>query len=72
MEEVVRLVDLPFGVVSLVMIDEDGIANIYLNARMNDEMRRRGYEHEHEHIRRDDWNSTNPVEQIEREVRSAV
>ena len=72
MEEIVRVVDLPHGVISFTVIDEEGIPNIYLNARMNPEMRKKGYAHEKEHIRRDDWSSTAPVYQIEQEVRNAV
>lgn len=72
MEEIVRLVDLPFGVISFTLIDPDGIPNIYINARQSKEMQKIGYEHEKEHIRRDDWNNTMPVCVIEDEVRSVV
>lgn len=72
MEEIVRLVDLPFGVISFTLIDSDGIPNIYINARQSFEMQRIGYEHEKEHIRRDDWSNNLPVAVIERAVRSAV
>ena len=72
MEEIVRLVDLPFGVISFTLMDADGIPNIYINARMNEEMQRKGYEHEKEHIRRDDWHNDSPVWMIEQEVRNAV
>lgn len=70
MEEIVRLVDLPYGVVSLTLMDTDGIANIYINARYNDTMRRKGYDHERKHISRDDWNNDSPVYLIEQEVRA--
>ena len=72
MEEIVRLVDLPFGIVSFTLIDSDGIPNIYINARQSKDMQRIGYEHEKEHIRRDDWNSDLPVYLIEQEVRNAI
>ena len=72
MEEIVRLVDLPFGVVALTLLDDDGIFNIYLNARMSIYMRRKGYKHEKEHIRRNDWGSPLTVAEIEDQVRSAV
>jgi len=72
MEEIVRVVDLPFGIYALTLLDEDGIYNIYINAKLDPVMREKAYKHEKEHIRRDDWHSSLPVWMIEREVRNAV
>lgn len=73
MEEIiVRVTDLPHGIVAVTLLDEDWNYNIYLNARMNTQMQRIGYKHELEHIRRGDWGSPLTVAEIEREVRSAV
>ena len=74
MEEdiLVRIVDLPHGVRGFTWLDEDGLYNIYINARLNSEMRRQAYRHELEHIRRGDWQSELPVWFIEGYVRRAV
>lgn len=71
-EMIVRLVDLPCGIVAFTLLDEDGFYNIYINARCSKDMQNKGYEHELEHIKRNDWYNSMLVSDIEQAVRNAV
>lgn len=73
MEEIiVRLKDLPYGIVACTIQDETGFYNIYINSRHGHDMQVKGYLHEMEHINRHDWDSPLLISDIEREVRNAV
>lgn len=71
-EKIVRILDLPAGVRGLTLLDEDGNYNIYINAKLDMAARLKAYNHELEHIRRGDWQSSLPVSLIEQHVRAAV
>jgi len=60
-----RLVDLPPHVPGLSCVDDEGTPMIYLNARHTYEMNLRTFEHELEHLRRDDFHNGLPIEQAE-------
>ena len=53
-EYLVRVVDLPPSVPALVALDEDGFANIYVNAHLSRAEQRRALAHELGHLLRDD------------------
>lgn len=59
------LLDLPVAVRSFVRGNPDGSATIVINARLSAEDRLRHYEHEVEHLLREDLCSTEPADQIE-------
>jgi len=50
----VEITDFPGSVQGLTVVDDDGFATIYLNAKMCCEMRETIIEHELRHVRRDD------------------
>ena len=54
MEERVILLDLPTSVRGFVFLDENGDPAIVLNARLTREQNRRTYDHEKDHIDRDE------------------
>ena len=61
----VRLIDLPHGVNGLLVYDENGEPNIYINARSSYEMQRKAYLHELRHLRRNDIHSKRPIRRVE-------
>ena len=61
----VRLVDLPHGVNGLLVYDENGEPNIYINARASYDMQRKAYQHEMRHLRRDDAFNSRPIRKAE-------
>lgn len=63
----VRLVDLPHGINGLLVYDENGDPNIYINARASYEMQRKAYLHELRHLRRGDAHSRQPIRKVESE-----
>lgn len=50
----VRVVDLPPGIGGAVMVDDEGFANIYINARHGRDAQLRSLEHELLHVKRGD------------------
>ena len=64
----VRLIDLDYGVGALISVDEEGFANIYLNARLSREKQRQALRHELAHFARDDWFRDADIREIEREA----
>ena len=64
----VRLIDLDYGVGALISVDEEGFANIYLNARLSREKQRQALRHELAHFTRDDWFRDADIREIEREA----
>ena len=55
MEEViVRLIDMPTAIKGISSLDEDGNFNIYINARLSQDMQTEAYQHEMAHLKRGD------------------
>ena len=67
--EIVRLAPLPPKVNAVVLVDENGDYNIYVNARLNADTRANAYRHEIEHIRQGHFYQERPVADLEREAR---
>lgn len=61
----VRLVDLPHGVNGLLVYDENGEPNIYINARASYDMQRKAYLHEMRHLSRDDAHNSQSIQKVE-------
>lgn len=61
----VRMIDLPPGIGGAVMVDDDGFANIYINARHGHNAQLRSLEHEIKHVLSDDIHNDSPIWQIE-------
>lgn len=61
----VVLQDLPTTVRGFCIESPDGFYTIVLNARLNREQNVKSYEHELEHIRRDDFHADEDIDQIE-------
>ncbi len=51
----VRLINLDTHVLGLTAVDEDGFANVYINARQAQASQTAAFLHEMEHIKRDDF-----------------
>lgn len=63
---VVRYIDLPCSIKGVTQYDENGTANIYINAKLNDEQQRIGLSHELRHVRRNDFYNSYSIRRIER------
>ena len=57
----VRLVSLPEAVKAVVLPNDDGTFDIYINANLPDELQNRALEHELEHIHQDHFYNDDPV-----------
>ena len=57
----VRSVPLPEGVRAVVLPNDDGTFDIYLNSTLPDEVQKKALAHELEHIRRDHFYNGDPV-----------
>lgn len=64
----VRMIGLPDTVPAVVLPNDDGTFDIYINANLPEEMQNRALEHELEHIRRDHLYNDDPVGLNEREA----
>jgi len=65
---IVRVVDFPRdvgGVNGMVLLDESGFYNIYLNARASWFQQRKALRHELDHIENDDFFNGKPIDEIE-------
>jgi len=62
---IVRLIDLPPGIGGAIMEDEDGIYNVYINARHGHYAQLDDLDHELAHIEHDDLHNNDPIEVIE-------
>ena len=62
---IVRLIDLPPGIGGAIMEDEDGIYNVYINARHGHYAQFDDLDHELAHIEHDDIHNDDPIEVIE-------
>lgn len=70
----IHLIDLPPRIHGLTVYkfdDGDAFYTIFLNSRLNDEMLRKTYDHEIEHINAEDFESMYPADQLEA-IRHAV
>lgn len=65
MDTIVRIVGLPLTVRGMVVKDEDGNCNIYINKNLSYEMQRITYQHEAKHIERGDLYSEEPAVVLE-------
>lgn len=57
----VRLIPLPIAVRAVVLPNNDGTFDIYINANLPEELQQRALAHELEHIRRDHFYNDDPV-----------
>ena len=64
-EVATRLIDLPTTIRAYTVLDTEGNYNVYVNARLNNEARRKAYEHEIDHIKEDDFSRQESVDIIE-------
>ena len=62
---IVRLLDMPVSVNGMTLMDPDTNYNIYINSRLSADEQRKALEHELEHIRRDDFYNSLPIQEIE-------
>ena len=62
----VRLIDLEPGVSGMISVDETGFVNIYINARLSYDQRRRALRHELRHYYREDLYSAADIREVER------
>lgn len=58
------LIDFPVSIHGRTVVNEDGSYSIFINAKLNHEMRLKAYEHEIEHIKNGDFEKNN-VQNIE-------
>ena len=61
----VRLIDLPGKVRGMTVVEADGFANIYLNARSSLAEQQKALRHELEHVRQDDVYSDVGIREVE-------
>ena len=64
-EYCIRLLDLPCSVNALVVFDEEGFPNIYVNARLSREKQAEAVQHELRHIRRNDAYNRHTIQDAE-------
>lgn len=64
----VRMIGMPDTVPAVVLPNDDGTFDIYINENLPEEMQNRALEHELEHIRRDHLYNDDPVGLNEREA----
>ena len=64
----IRLIDLPYSVDELVSLDEEGFANIYLNARHSYEKEKKSLRHAIKHLNNDDFYNNKDIQTVEREA----
>jgi hypothetical protein len=66
----IRTINLPSAVRGLTVPDVDGNYNVYVNAKLNYELQQITVHHEICHITNNDFESTEPVKEIENRVNS--
>ncbi|MBQ3504266.1 MAG: hypothetical protein IJA75_06155 [Oscillospiraceae bacterium] len=64
----VRTVALPGSVRAVVLPNDDGTFDIYINARLPEELQRAALQHELKHIRKDHFYNDDPVWLNEKEA----
>lgn len=65
MQYYIRLVDLPYSINAMTILDSDDFYSIYVNSRLNEEQQKIAIRHELHHIVRGDFYSDRPLEDIE-------
>lgn len=63
---IVRFIDLP--VPGMTVTDPNGDFNMYINARLSAEGRKKVYKHEMNHINKDHFSDDRPISDIEKEA----
>lgn len=58
---IVRIIDLPWSIKGVTVVDENGDYNLYLNSRYTYEAQLTAYHHESRHINRNHFYDDNPV-----------
>ena len=64
-EYIIRVMDMPECLNGMVKYDENNLANVYINAKLNAEARQKAAEHELTHVSNDDIHNSDPIEVIE-------
>ena len=64
-EYVIRVMDLPVSSKGFVIYDDDDFANVYINARMNNETQHIASDHEIDHMIYDDIHNNDDIRTIE-------
>lgn len=64
-EFIIRIMDMPECLNGMVKYDENDFANIYVNARLNTEGRRKAADHELTHVINDDIHNDDDIRTIE-------
>lgn len=64
-EYIIRVMDMPECLNGMVKYDENDFANIYINAHLSPEGRRKAADHELTHVINDDLHNDDPIEVIE-------
>lgn len=64
-EYIIRVVDLPDGSRGFVTYDEDGFANVYINARLSYEGQHKSSDHEMRHLINDDIHNDDDIRVVE-------
>ncbi len=57
--------ELPYGVHGMVMPDENGDYNIYINSRLSCDEQKKALKHEMTHIKNGDYDSNSSIERVE-------
>lgn len=57
---IVRKIEMPMTVRGFTMVDAEGIYNVYINDRLSAESAKRTMQHELDHIRNGDFDSSKP------------
>lgn len=66
MDYIVRYVSLPMHIHGMTVQDENGFYNVYINSDQSEEVQRAAYEHELEHLKRNDFSKLDtPLELVE-------
>lgn len=64
-EYLIRMMDMPHGVKAVVSMDEEGFANIYVNARLSHDAQIAAARHEIMHVVRGDAYNWDAIEEVE-------
>jgi hypothetical protein len=64
-EYIIRVMDMPECLNGMVKYDENNLANVYINAKLNAEARQKAADHELTHVINDDIHNSDPIEVIE-------
>ncbi len=67
---IIRLIDLPLTVRGFTVKDENDDYNIYINARLSDDVRAEAFRHEVDHIRRGHFYDYKSV--VEKELENKI